>query len=143
MPSQFTTTRRVEFCETDGAGIVHFTNFYRYMEQAEHEFFRSLGFSIMQATEDGGIVGWPRVAASCSFEAPAFFEDVLEITLTVRKKSAKSLTLGFEFYREGTRIAVGEMQTVCCYLAPGDRMRSIPIPEEYDAQIEEAAGEKS
>ena len=42
--STFITHRRVEFSDTDMAGIVHFANFYRYMEQAEHDFFRSLGF---------------------------------------------------------------------------------------------------
>ncbi len=29
---RFVTTRRVEFIDTDMAGIVHFTNFFRYME---------------------------------------------------------------------------------------------------------------
>ena len=32
--------RRVEFSETDAAGIVHFSNFFRYMEGAEHAFLR-------------------------------------------------------------------------------------------------------
>ena len=86
MPAQFTTTYRVEFCDTDVAGIVHFANFYRYMEQAEHEYFRSLGLSIMQSQEDGSVIGWPRVSASCSFEAPAYFEDVLEIRMNVARK---------------------------------------------------------
>ena len=32
---QFRQTRRVQFAETDLAGIVHFSNFFRYMEEAE------------------------------------------------------------------------------------------------------------
>ena len=54
---EFTITRRVEFSETDAGGIVHFTNFFRYMEYAEHAFFRSLGRSIADAELD---IGWPR-----------------------------------------------------------------------------------
>ena len=46
MPLKFTFTRRVQFFDTDMAGIVHFANFYRFMEEAEHEMFRSLGFKI-------------------------------------------------------------------------------------------------
>jgi acyl-CoA thioester hydrolase len=42
----FITTHRVEFFETDLAGIVHFANYYRFMEQAEHAFFRALGLKI-------------------------------------------------------------------------------------------------
>ena len=38
--------RRVEFHETDSAGIVHFSNFFRYMEAAEVEFLNSLGLSV-------------------------------------------------------------------------------------------------
>lgn len=57
--AQFTTRRRVEFSETDMAGIVHFANFYRWMEEAEHDFFRSLGLSIMVRQEDGSYIGWP------------------------------------------------------------------------------------
>ncbi|MGY8650976.1 MAG: acyl-CoA thioesterase, partial [Verrucomicrobiia bacterium] len=55
---EFIITRRVEFSETDAAGIVHFANFYRYMEYAEHAFFRSLGRSIVDLDLD---IGWPRV----------------------------------------------------------------------------------
>ena len=33
MPYEFKAVRRVEFSETDMAGIVHFSNFFRYMEK--------------------------------------------------------------------------------------------------------------
>ena len=46
MAYEFKVRRRVEFSETDMAGIVHYSNFFRYMEAAEHAFFRSLGLSI-------------------------------------------------------------------------------------------------
>src|SRR6516164_335429 len=65
MPPQFTYTRRVQFSDTDMAGIVHFANFYRFMEEAEHEMFRSLGFKIVEKQPDGSVLGWPRVQASC------------------------------------------------------------------------------
>ena len=43
MSYEFQITRRVEFSETDMAGIMHFSNYFRFMETAEHAFFRSLG----------------------------------------------------------------------------------------------------
>ena len=46
MPYEFTFTCRIEFAETDLAGIVHFANFYKMMENAEHAFFRSMGFIV-------------------------------------------------------------------------------------------------
>ena len=43
---EFKIVREVEFSDTDMAGIMHFSNFFRFMEAAEHAFFRSLGLSI-------------------------------------------------------------------------------------------------
>jgi len=138
MSAQFTTTRRVEFSDTDMAGIVHFANFYRYMEQAEHEFFRSLGLSIMQTNDDGTVIGWPRVSASCSFKAPAFFDDNLEVRLNVVRKGVKSLTMKFEFWRDDTEIAHGQVKTACCLIAHGEPIKSIEIPPLYGDRIHEA-----
>ena len=45
MAEPFRTTRLVEFHDTDMAGIMHFASFFHYMESAEHEFIRSLGFA--------------------------------------------------------------------------------------------------
>ena len=137
MPSHFTTTRRVEFFETDMAGIVHFANFYRYMEQAEHEFFRSFGRSIMEKQADGSVIGWPRVSASCNFEAPAFYDDVLEVRLFIERIGVKSLTTRYEFWRGETKIARGQMKTVCCLFPPDEPMRSIEIPATFAQHLEE------
>src|SRR5438094_9966074 len=88
------TSRRVEFCDTDMAGIVHFANFFRWMESAEVEFLRSLGLSVAVQTGDEKL-GFPRVAASCDYVRPARFEDVLEIAVTLRRLGSKSVTYGF------------------------------------------------
>jgi YbgC/YbaW family acyl-CoA thioester hydrolase len=138
-PAHFVTSRRVEFCETDLAGIVHFANYYRYMEQSEHEYYRSLGMSIAQTFPDGTIVGWPRVSSQCSYQTPAHYEDVLEIRIRVARLGLKSLTMDYEFLRSTTRIATGRMKTVCCRFAHGEPMASIEIPAEYIEKFHAAA----
>ena len=137
MTSQFISTRRVEFADTDMAGIIHFANYYRYMEEAEHAFFRSLGLSIMQPQSDGSVIGWPRVSASCSFEAPAYFEDLLEVRLNVVRKGVKSLNYEIEFWRGETRLAHGRLKTVSCFCRHGQPLESIPMPAEYSDKIQE------
>ena len=94
MPTPFHTSRFVEFADTDMAGIMHFSAFFRYMEAAEHELLRSLGFSVYSEI-DGDVVSFPRVAASCEFHSPARCEDVLDIDVTVRRVGTKSVTYGF------------------------------------------------
>ena len=58
MSVSFVYRKRVEFADTDMAGIVHFSRFFVYMEMAEHAFWRSLGLSV-HGTLDGRIIGWP------------------------------------------------------------------------------------
>ena len=131
MPAQFTYRRRVQFAETDMAGIVHFSYFYRYMEETEHEFFRSVGLKMMAPQSDGSVIGWPRVRSNCVFEKPAFYEDLLDIGLRIERRGVKSLTMRFEFLRDGERLATGELKTVCCLCPPGQPFHSIAIPESY------------
>ena len=47
MPTTFSTKRRVELRDTDAAGIAHFSAYFRYMEQSEHEFLRHVGLSVI------------------------------------------------------------------------------------------------
>ena len=143
MTAQFITKRRVEFSDTDMAGIIHFASYYRYMEEAEHAFFRSLGLRIMQSQSDGSVIGWPRVSASCSFEAPAYFEDVLDVRLNVIRKGVKSLNFEIEFWRGAIRVAYGRLKTVCCVCRHGQPLVSIPMPGEYSQKIQEVPGSAS
>jgi YbgC/YbaW family acyl-CoA thioester hydrolase len=137
MPEPFCTTRRVEFIDTDMAGIVHFSNFARFAEQAEAELFRSLGLSLVTKQEDGSVVGWPRVSVSFSFKAPAYYDDVLEISIVVDRVGVKSLTMHFEFHRGETLIATGKLKTAFCRFLPDEPMRSIVIPDDQRRMFEE------
>ena len=134
MHTEYQTKRKIEFADTDMAGIVHFTRFFVFMESAEHEFLRSLGTSV--ATEwNGNKIGWPRLAASCEYISPLQFEDEVDIHLRVAKKGTKSLTYQFRFTHQGTDVARGEITTVCCITNPGEKLRAIPIPDFIADQI--------
>ncbi len=134
MHTEYRTKRKIEFTDTDMAGIVHFSRFFVFMETAEHEFLRSLGTSV--ATEwNGDKIGWPRLAASCEYQSPLRFEDEVDIHLWVSNKGTKSLTYQFLFTLEGKEIARGQLTTVCCVTNPGETLRAIPIPEFIASQI--------
>ena len=134
MHTEYRTKRKIEFADTDMAGIVHFTRFFVFMETAEHEFLRSLGTSV--ATEwNGDKIGWPRLAASCEYLSPLRFEDEVDIRLSVIKKGTKSLTYQFQFTHQGKDIARGQITAVCCVTNPGEKLRAIPIPDFIADQI--------
>jgi 4-hydroxybenzoyl-CoA thioesterase/acyl-CoA thioester hydrolase len=131
MADKFVTTRRVEFCETDAAGIVHFASYLCYMEQAEHEFLRSLGLTVSEPQDDGSHLSWPRVHVECDFHGSAKFEDVLEITVFVSRLGSKSVTYEFEIMRGGGAIAKGRVIAVCCNVKSGHSLKSIAVPQKY------------
>ena len=134
MAYEFKLVRRVEFHETDAAGIVHFSVFFRYMESVEHAFFRSLGHSVLVAHSDPP-VGWPRVAASCDYLQPLKFEDELELHLLVAEKKEKSLTYQIRFRKLNAdppvEVARGRLTVVCVTRDGKGRMRAVPMPKGF------------
>ncbi|HLN27801.1 MAG TPA: thioesterase family protein [Gemmataceae bacterium] len=130
----FHTTRRIEFADTDMAGIVHFANFFRFMEIAEVEFLRSRGISVMMAWE-GQKISFPRVSASCDFIKPAHFEDVLDVAVSINRIGRKSVTYALEFSKEGQLVARGQVSSVCCRV-DSRTLESIEIPPSLRAKLE-------
>jgi acyl-CoA thioesterase FadM len=126
--SHFRWNRRVEFAETDAAGIAHFSTFLIVMEQAEHALFRSLGLSIfcpvdaisgsaawLGAFGDAAnlILTWPRVRCECEYFSPARFEEELIVEVWIARLGSKSMTLLHQIWRDQTLLARGKMVTVC------------------------------
>ena len=133
----FKTSRKVEFADTDMAGIMHFSRFGIFMETAEHEFLESIGAPIHKRFGNREI-GWPRIKMSLEFKSPARFRDVVEIALRVLRKGRSSMTYGFLFSVDGAEVARGEVKTACCVIGEGGKLEPIPIPDHIAEAIEEA-----
>lgn len=127
MSESFHLTRRVEFRETDAAGIVHFSCFFHYMEEAEHALLRHVGLHV-EMQHEGATISWPRVSARCEYEGPARFDDILDIRVTVSRIGEKSVTYQFDITHDGREVAHGEMTVVCCEIVLGDAPNSVTIP---------------
>jgi acyl-CoA thioester hydrolase len=134
----------VQFSDTDMAGIMHFANFFRFMERAEHAFFRSLGFSVMDsAVPREERVGWPRVHASCDYFAPLRFEDEVDIEVLIEEIRTRSLRYMFRVRKQdGTLCAEGRIAIVCTRRdkATG-QMKAVEIPPRIRQSIEPAPPE--
>jgi len=144
MAYEFKAIRQVEFSETDMAGLMHFSNFFRFMETAEHGFYRSLGFSVAKPQIHPRL-GWPRVHAECDYKKPLHFEDRVEIHLLVAEKRTKAINYLFRFKKLNVdpviEVALGRMIIVCVEHFPDGRMASVPIPPEFGNKIEVAPAE--
>jgi acyl-CoA thioester hydrolase len=144
MPYEFRAQRRVEFSDTDLAGIMHYSNFFRFMETAEHAFYRALGFSVTMPGTDPRL-GWPRVHAACDFSRPLCFEDLVEIHLLVAEKRSRTLTFAFRFRKLNAEpvveVARGRITTVCVAHRADGTMAAVPIPKEIADQVQVAPPE--
>ena len=144
MSYQYRIVRDVEFSDTDMAGIMHFANFFKFMEAAEHAFFRSLGLSIH--SEDPNEVSWPRVHAGMDFSYPLRFGDSVEVRLLVREKREKSLVYSFTFHKVSgepqREVARGTLAVACVMRdSATSRMKAVPIPQAIADKIEAAPPE--
>jgi YbgC/YbaW family acyl-CoA thioester hydrolase len=137
----FRTKRRIEFADTDMAGIVHFSNFFRFMESAEMEFLRSQGLSVAMRWQDQRL-GFPRVAASADFMKPVGFQDIVEISVSVERIGEKSVTYAFEFTKDGELIATGRIVACCCRVFGEHQIEPVEIPQAIRDILEGKAGQR-
>ncbi len=139
MSTAFRYTRTVAFAETDMAGIVHFSNYFRFMEEAEHAFLQKLGHSVHAEGPDG-LVCFPRVEAGCSYLGPLRFEQQFSVGVLVTEVRPKSVSYRMPIEdADGTPVAEGKITAVCATRdQPDSKLRAIPIPEPLARAFAEA-----
>ncbi len=135
MAAEFRLTRRVQFAETDMAGVLHFANYFRYMEEIEHAFWRSLDLSVYLRDREPHI-SWPRVAVQCDYSTPLRFEDEVELCMKITNVGTKSLGYEVEFLHRGERCALGKITAVCCVTGPRGDFSATAIPPEIRQTLE-------
>ena len=143
MPSEFTRMRRVEFSDTDSAGIIHFTALLRFMEETEHALYRSLGAGGYEWSEEF-VRGFPRVSVSCDYLAALRYGEEVSVRLLVREVRTKAIRYQAEFTteRDDRRVTVarGEMTVVCAMRHHGEQeWQSVEIPVDLKRQLQVAS----
>jgi acyl-CoA thioester hydrolase len=133
--SEFVYRRRVQFAETDLAGIVHFSNIFRYMEEAEHALWRAAGLTI---AERGSDIGWPRLSTACEFRNPLRFEEEFEVRVRIAALKTRTIEYEFTLVRGDTVIAVGTITSVCVKKSADGRMRATEIPADIVKKLRAA-----
>ncbi len=133
MATEFRYPRRVQFAETDLAGIVHFSTMFRYVEEAEHALWREAGLSIV---ERGSDIGWPRLNAALEFRNPLRFEEEFEVWVRIAALKTRTIEYEFTLVRGRTVIAVGTMTSICVRKQPDGTMRAAEIPPDVAQKLD-------
>ena len=122
----------MQFSETDVAGIVHFSNFFRYFEDAEHALWREAGLSIHPQKSP---LGWPRVAASCEYHRPLKFEQEFEISVRIDEMTRRTISYAGEITSNGARVATASWKIACVSKLPDGTMKSADIPADVAERL--------
>lgn len=121
--------------DVDLMGIVQFARYLRFVEVAETEFFRTLGFTYGALAEQHGI--WlARIHLDCDFRTPARLDDEIRCRAELRKTGGSSLTFTFPIDRaDGTPLAAARL-----ILAALDTttLRPTRLPSELTAALRAA-----
>lgn len=129
--------RRTHFSESDAAGIIHFSKYACFVEEAEHAFLGKQGFPI--EVHNPARYRWPRVSFSASFDSPIFPLQDIRISLDPRCVGKSSITWRWVIFDKNTMtpLCKGEMKTVCCRLN-GNKLDACPLPEELRNKLSSA-----
>jgi acyl-CoA thioester hydrolase len=130
-----TYKRRVEFAETDAAGMAHFSVFFRYMEEAEHAVWRRAGMDIYANHEERS---WPRIAAAFDFKAPLRFQDEFEVRTEIGAVSRSTIQWAHTIVRGDVVIGTGTVTAVYVAKNRDGSMKSAEIPGEVTSRLRQA-----
>ena len=134
--SELTLRRRVTFHEVDSAGIVHFSIYFRYMEEAEHALWRAAGISIAAR---GANVGYPRVSAAFDYHRPLRFDDEFDARIRIVSIRDKSLRYVCTLTKGDEKIATGTVTVVCVSKGEDGVMKARPLPPDIAGRFEVSA----
>jgi len=130
----FKHTFRVHWVDTDFAGVMHFTNFLRYFEACEEEFYRSISLPFNTIREKFGIM-LPRIEVRCLYKTACHFDDLVEITMSVREVAEKTITYDFQMVRlhDGKLAAEGSVKCI----AVNSQWKAVSLPAEIAKSLRE------
>lgn len=117
----------MQFAETDAAGQVHFSNFFRYMEEAEHALWRAAGMTIHPEGSSSS-EGWPRIAASVDFKTPLRFEDEFDVLVSIAAVSERTIKYAHEIVRGSEPICTGTVTAVCVRRDVSGAVKAVAVP---------------
>jgi acyl-CoA thioester hydrolase len=129
-PFKFSAFTRVGFSDTDAQGIVYYGRYLPYFDLARVEYERHLGLLDHEVGEEEFVMR----ASTVLYEAPARFDDLLEVFVRTKRIGRTSLTNEYRAFRVGDDVLMCTAQQTLVLVSVADR-RPTPVPEEYRLAI--------
>lgn len=127
---------RVEWGETDTAGIIYYPNYYRWFDRATHELFRAAGMPISELTKVGH--AQPIIECGCRFSAPLYYDDLVTVESVVTEVRQRTFRIEHSVRRGETLAGTGFEVRAWVLLGekePTGKLNAIAIPAEYAEKL--------
>jgi acyl-CoA thioester hydrolase len=134
-PFKFSSYTRVGFSDTDAQGIVYYGRYLPYFDHARVEYSRYLGL----LGHDLGDCEFVMRASNVLYEAPARFDDLLEVFVRTKRIGRTSMTAEYSTLRVEDEVLMCTAEQTLVLVDLGER-RPVPIPDAYRAAIERFEG---
>ncbi len=134
-PFKFSSYTRVGFSDTDAQGIVYYGRYLPYFDHARVEYHRHL--ALLDA--DLGEAEFVMRAASIVYEAPARFDDLLEVFIRTARIGRTSVSNEYAAYRVEDDVLMCSSEQTLVLVDVGER-RPTPVPEEYRRAVADFEG---
>ena len=115
----------VRYYETDKMGIVHHSNFLRYLEIARLEWLNKLGLDYNEIEKNGIIL--PVVDVSISYKQPARYGDSLRVQVSLKDRPKVTINFDYKVINQFNKL-ICIAQTKICFLNEKTR-KAIRCPE--------------
>lgn len=119
--------RTAHYYETDRMGIIHHSNYIRWMEEARMDYLRQHGICYSDL-EAAGLVS-PIVEVRCQYRRMVRFEDAVAIEVSIAKYTGVKLTLAYRMTNETTGELCAEGETTSCFMNAEGKV--ISLKKEY------------
>ncbi len=130
--------RKAQYHETDKMGVVHHSNYIRWMEEARIDCLDSMGLSY-RAMEESGIIS-PVTALNIEYRHPVSFGDEVEVGVSVAKYGAATLEISYEIYDLTTDSLAASAGSKHCFIKDGRIVSLKKVLPEADALLRSEAG---
>ena len=133
--------RRINYYETDRMGIVHHSNYIRFMEEARCEWLESVGMPFDVMEEQGVTI--PTIGVSCSYKTPVTYGDVILIEMCTTEYTGVRMTIKYKITKKETGELVVTAETKHCFtnkeLRPINLKKHAPeFSDKFEKMLEES-----
>ena len=122
--------KKIYYHDTDCGGVVYYSNYLKFLEEARTEYFSERGFSIKELAESGTLFVVAR--QEIDYKAPAVYGDILEVRTKIGETSTVKIVFENEIYNQDNQLITKAKTILVCV---DKNLKPKAIPQEIRAKF--------